>query len=95
LPPALCPGQTIIDSWSYFAPTFPQETLPRLKSAIASLVDVRLEISKTEQAIEPELRLRLLQAIQQVAVAFGALSLANRVGGIIGKQRTITRGVFN
>ena len=89
MPPALCPGQTIINSWTYFAPTFPQEDLTQLKKSVASLVDVRMEISKSEHVIEPELGLRLLQAIQQVAVAFGALGLGNRVGELVAKQRTL------
>jgi hypothetical protein len=90
LPPALCPGQTIIEAWKYFAPTFPQDDLAQTKKSIASLVEVRLEISKAEQTIEPEVGLRLLQAIRQVAFAFGALALTAQVGELVEKQRALT-----
>jgi len=92
LSPALCPGQTIIDSWNHFAPFFPQKDLTQIKKAVASLIDVRIEIAKPEAGIDPEVGLRLLKAIQQVAIAFDALALSNRIGELIAKQRTLVSG---
>jgi hypothetical protein len=87
LPPVLCPGETIIACWEHFAPTFPPDRTEELRRSAALLAQARAEISKEQSAVDPDLGLRLLEAMRQIAVGFGTFAAADRIEQLLLAQR--------